>query len=766
MQKFLQGATNHIAWVMVDATDFATPESAMSAATVIRIYGKVNTAAGVNFVSSGTGSLTNDIVHVGASATGIYTIALAAADLSDASQAWYDMYIVHLSATGAARQTLIASGVRTDTSYMSNILSYLSNIVSNIDSALAAGTFLLGASNLSDIGSRVWADTIGTRVDSRLLLVQSRLSDLDSRLTSDVSDILSSTRGNSDALSDLRSLLTSASFLSDIASQVWAARYTANSAASSFGSLLSDIYSRLVLTQSAASDAASGVSDLRSLVTSASFLSDIASQVWAHAVGTRVDSRILLIQSDAQYASNILSNMSGILSDTYSLLSDTRSTMDSQFAVVSNYLSNASNYLSTISAIASDAASAAQSLRSAFIGATGSTASAVADASALEVPTGFIDHNDQFNGYYLRVLGGSQVDELRLVVDTIKGTSRIIVKPAFASRLASGVNFMLLAGNPWQSLMHSDIMSRVSDVGSDLRSYLVGLSGTTSDLYSLLSDLQSDFQSRVTARVATSAALSDVHSDLRSFLMVMSGVQSDIYSALSDFQSDFGSRVPKRVATDSQLSDLHSDLRSFLAVMSGIVSDTYSALSDLQSDFQSRVPKRVATDSQLSDVHSDLRSQIAGITATVSASDISDIASAVRAILSSDLSDILSAAVQINSRVLVNQSRVSDIYSLLSDVASDVTVMSGVQSDIYSLLSDLDSDFDSRIPATLTELASVPGATPTLRQVLMLEYQFLRNNTTGTPTRRQIRNAAGTIIGSGVVAWNAATSVFEQGALG
>ena len=74
---------------------------------------------------------------------------------------------------------------------------------------------------------------------------------------------------------------------------------------------------------------------------------------------------------------------------------------------------------------------------------------------------------------------------------------------------------------------------------------------------------------------------------------------SDVYSMLSDFYSDFQSRVPKAVATNSQLSDLHSDLRSFLAVMSGIGSDTYSLLSDLQSDFQSRVPKRVANASQL-----------------------------------------------------------------------------------------------------------------------------------------------------------------------
>src|SRR3990172_2030861 len=174
---------------------------------------------------------------------------------------------------------------------------------------------------------------------------------------------------------------------------------------------------------------------------------------------------------------------------------------------------------------------------------------------------------------------------------------------------------------------------------------------------------------------------------------------SDMYSMLSDLMSDFQSRVPKAVATNSQLSDLHSDLRSFLVVMSGIQSDILSSVSDLQSDFQSRVPKRVATDSQLSDVHSDLRSQIGGITASVSASDISDIASAVDAILASRLSDILSAAVQTNSRALVIQSTASDIYSLASDLQSDFQSRVPKRVATDSQLSDVQSDLRSLIIA-------------------------------------------------------------------
>ena len=138
-QKFYKGRTNnHLTWVMVDATDFATPESALSAAIKIKIYGKLRSAAGVNFVSSGTGSLTNDITHVGASVLGIYSIGLAKADLSDASAAWYDQYVISLSATGAAYQALVVDG-GIDDSYISNALSYLSNFASNV-SGVVSGT--------------------------------------------------------------------------------------------------------------------------------------------------------------------------------------------------------------------------------------------------------------------------------------------------------------------------------------------------------------------------------------------------------------------------------------------------------------------------------------------------------------------------------------------------------------------------------------------------------------------------------------------------
>src|SRR4029077_14137196 len=54
------------------------------------------------------------------------------------------------------------------------------------------------------------------------------------------------------------------------------------------------------------------------------------------------------------------------------------------------------------------------------------------------------------------------------------------------------------------------------------------VSNVMSYLSDTLSDFKSDFQSRVPKAVATNSQLSDLHSDLRSYLVVMSGVQSDI----------------------------------------------------------------------------------------------------------------------------------------------------------------------------------------------------------------------------------------------
>lgn len=286
-QRLFQGRTNnHLTFMMVDATDFASPESALSAAIKIKIYGKLQGATGVNFVSSGTGSLTNDIQHVGASALGIYTIALAKADLSDASAAWYDQYTVSLSATGAAYQTLVCEGVLTGrnvsniSGMISDVQSYLaamSGAISDVDSALSS-QFAATSDALSNNYSAVLltqslasdAASAAAQGNSRILLGLSAISDIDSALTSQFAL-------TSDAISNVYSAtLLTQSFASDAAS----AAQQANSRVLLGNSMISDVDSALSSqftamsalvsdTHSMAALAASHASDVYSALTAA-----------------------------------------------------------------------------------------------------------------------------------------------------------------------------------------------------------------------------------------------------------------------------------------------------------------------------------------------------------------------------------------------------------------------------------------------------------------------------------------------------------------
>lgn len=257
--------------------------------------------------------------------------------------------------------------------------------------------------------------------------------------------------------------------------------------------------------------------------------------------------------------------------------------------------------------------------------------------------------------------------------------------------------------------------SRISDVAS----YLVALSAQVSDTYS--------------------AVVNDVYSDL---IGTTASTLSDIYSLLSDLNSNILSRVPKEIASKSLLSDVNSDLASKIgaitatvsasdisdiasavkAIMASDISDIHSAATAAASRAllnQSRISDvasyLVAMSDALSDAHSDLASKIGGITASVGASDISDIASAVRAILISDLSDIHSAATAGASRALINQSRISDVQSFLSDFQSDL--LSHLDATGVGLNASTMSDLRSAIAATeldASDLSDIASAVRTI----------------------------------------------------
>jgi DNA-directed RNA polymerase subunit F len=931
-------------------------------------------------------------VHVGASAAGVYHIALAKADLSDASAAWYDEYVVILSATGAAFETFVIEGVRTDTSAISNFLSNLSAIASDIYSALTGGGTVT-VSNISDIASAVWgfttrglttslvtssdlvskvwahataSDMLSTvkQTGSRVVLVQSRLSDLDSRLVSDVSDILSAIAAGGGTLT--------VSNISDIASAVWGVKWSANSVASSFGSaferllsgasdaasaaqqgnsrvllvqsrlsdfdsrLVSDISdirsaiattpsavwatalatklvqlnpsdlsdlrsaitgvvatlsvsdisdiasavratlvsdlsdilsaavqtnSRVLLVQSRLSDLdsrlVSDVSDIRSAIAttpsavwatalatklvqlnpsdlsdlrsaiagvtaavSASDMSDIASQVWATAIGTRVDSRIALIQSTASDAASGVSDLRSLLTTTGILLdastmSDIRSAITAGGGAVT--VSNISDIASAVWAFhwtgnslassfgsafekllsgASDAMSAAQQgnsrillvqsrlsdldsrlmsdvsdiLSAIAVGGGTVTVSNISDIASAVWATPLATKLVQLNTSDLSdlrsaitagpagVLTVSDISDIASAVwATPLATKLVQLNTSDLSDLRSAIAAVTAAVSASDM---SDIASRVwaTAIGARVDSRIALIQSTASDAASGVSDLRS--------LLTTTGILLDAStmSDLRSAITAGAGAVtvsniSDIASAIWAFHwtgnslaSSFGSAFEKLLSGASDAASAAQQGNSRILLVQSRLSDLDSRLVSDVSDLRSAVattPSAVwatALATKLVTLNpsdmSDLRSAITGATFSLGASDLSDIASAVRTVVSSDLSDILSATRQANSRALVLESDTSNIYSLLSN---------------------LDSDIQSRFPATIPELTGDPGATPTWAQAEALQYMWLKNSSKTTTTKRVLRTATGTAVLSAAMADNGTS--FVQGVL-
>ncbi len=712
MNRLFKGRTNnHISWAMVDATDFATPESALSAATKIKIYGKLRGGTGVNFVSSGTGSLVNDIQHVGASVLGLYTIALAKADLSDASAAWYDQYIISLSATGAAYQALVCEGVIDDSTLMSRVLLVQSQ-ASDAYSAIIAPL----ASMTSDIASAVWAHTVGTRVDSRVLLaqsmasdaasaaaqvnsrvllVQSRLSDFDSRLVSDVSDIRSML---SDMMSDFQSRVPKAvatnSQLSDLHSDLRSFLVVMSGIQSDVYSALSDMQSdfqsrvpKRVATDSQLSDAlsdlrsllgagvvisASDMSDIRSAITavtaavSASDMSDIASRVWATAIGTRVDSRLLVVQSMASDAASAAVQANSRILLTQSMASDLQSKLSD---VESNLLS----FLTTTGVLLNT--SAISDIRSAITAITAT-------------------------------LSASDLSDIRSAITASTSDIR-----SYLSSTAPVLSDM--ASAVWNEKYHAN--SAASTFGS---------------LFSVLATNAAAGASRA---LLNQSYLSDVRSQLTAGLPLTASDMSDLRSAITAVTAAVSASDMSDIASRVWATAIGTAVSSRVLVIQSMVSDTQSKLSDVESNLLSVIG---TTGVQLNASSlSDLRSAIAALTFTLGASDISDIASAVLAgagtttISASDMSDIASrvwamaAATTLTSRMLVVQSMASDAASAAQQANSRILVTQSMASDLQSKLSDVESNLLSVIGTTGVQLnasslsdirSAITGATFTL----------------------------------------------------
>lgn len=697
-------ARNHLTWLAPDATDFASPESALSAAQKIRIYGKLESSSNVHFVSSGTGSMAGgDIKHVGPSVLGMYTVALTSADLSDASAAWYTQYTVVISAAGMANQVFVLDGGIE----MSRLLA-LSDAVSNVLSAVlltqsmasdaasaaaqANSRTLLLVSSVSDLQSAVTvvqsmasdAASAAAQGNSRVLLVQSRLSDFDSRIVSDISDIRSMLTALSDAISDAHSDLgskigavtatVSASDMSDIASRV---DVLLASRLSDILSAAQQTNSRVLVVQSMVSDVQSVVSNINSIAGASPTASDIASQTYALlasqlsdalSAAQQTNSRVLLNQSRISDIASYLVAMSGALSDVYSQLSDFRSDLGSLVTTTG-------------------------------VGLNASTMSDIRSAIAANTPT----------------LSASDISDIASAV-----AAQFTLSASAMSDIASQV---------WAHAVGARVDSRVLLVLSNV-----------SDVQSAVAVVQSMASDAASAAQQTNSRV----------LLNLSRV-SDVYSMLSDLQSDFQSRVPKAVANNSQVSALLSD------VLSALAAGVPVSASDM-SDIRSAIAAGTLTQSAISDIASAVGVELA--------SRLSDILSAAQQgnsrvlVTQSAASDASSGVTQALSRLAVIQSQASDIYSLVSDLHSDVGA--GVELGASSL-----SDLRSAITANgvLRAGADVAGGispTATLADKVDWLTGLSRNKRVQTTSQQKLYDDSGNQVASAVVSADADSTVFDE----
>jgi hypothetical protein len=319
---------------------------------------------------------------------------------------------------------------------------------------------------------------------------------------------------------------------------------------------------------------------------------------------------------------------------------------------------------------------------------------------------------------------------------------------------------------------------------------LAGMTGLTqSDISNIASAV---WAAKYTANSLPSSFGSLV-SDLYSRLVLTQSTASDAASAAQQGSS-------RTLLVQSRLSDFDSrtvsdfsDVRSAIAAIVTALSP--SDLSDIASAVWAFGTRKVTSNIDLNaSTMSDLRSAIAAAAVTLDASTMSDIASQVWA---------HPVGVRVDSRLLVQQSRLSDVYSLLSDTQSDMhsylVGLSGMLSDTYSLvgqlqtsvgalqtqeaaiyslltevqgeatttyalLSSLESDFTSRFPAAIPELTTDPGATPSWAQQAALQWMWLKNSSKSTSSKRFLRNAAGATVLSATISDDGTSYV--QGKLG
>lgn len=305
-----------------------------------------------------------------------------------------------------------------------------------------------------------------------------------------------------------------------------------------------------------------------------------------------------------------------------------------------------------------------------------------------------------------------------------------------------------------QDYDESDLMSRLSDVASDLRSYMVETRSQLSDVQSYLvavSGSLSDVQSAVAVGNSKLVVNKSDISDIQSYLVAMSGALSDVESQLDLVptvnNSDAISNVYSLLTlVASNVSDIESQLDLVpTANLSDAVSDILALLSDLDSNFNSRVPKEPAARSQVSDLASDLRSYLVAMSGALS-----------------DVESQLDLVPTVN-----NSDAISNVYSLLTLVASNVSdIESQVDAGVEIGASSL-SDIRSAITANGMQTAgadptAVVGVTATYGAKIDWLTAMSRNKLTQTSTSAVLFNDAGTAVASATVSDDGTTATRDE----
>jgi hypothetical protein len=629
--------------------------------------------------------------------------------------------------------------------------SNLSDVQSQVD---------LNASMISDTQSQVDLNaSVISDVQSYLVAMSAAISNIDSALASQSSDIRSQFGGVSVALtasdiSNITSAILTAqgSTLSDILS----AAQQANSRAVVIESWVSDIDSQLTATDTVIDNTYSLLSDHASAFISkvtgvVPTGSDIASKVWAEkyteASNVKASTFGLIVQRAASGVSDVESALDSQFAYMSAAVSNLDSAVDSQFVYLSAALSDLDSQVNLNASLASDAHSAA----TLAAGRASALQSSVSDVdSQLTLTDAVVDNiysllSDHHSDFLSRVTGAfPSSSDVASKVWAEKYTNASNVKPSSFGLIirtaASNISNVESQLDVTHSLLsdvesaadaqYAALSNMISSTQSDLRSYLVGMSGAISDIDSALTSQYSDLRSAASGRdvaadsqyAALSNMISDLQSDLRSYLVGMSGMLSDIDSALTSQHSDLRSAVSTvgggAGVTASDISDIASAVEATQA----------SRLSDILSAAQAASSKATVLASSLSDVDSALTSQYNALSAQISdvesqldlnASNLSDVESALdahTAVYASDTSDIVSGLSQLQSRitgVLATSSVQSDIYSLLSDVSSRIPAAL-VGGRINANLGAINNSSDAAINLSESAKAIKPGTVDTV----------------------------------------------------